>query len=818
MQNSYEPKTLESEVQAYWQENQSFAAKENTGKPKYYCLSMLPYPSGHLHMGHVRNYTIGDVISRFQRMQGKEVLQPMGWDAFGLPAENAALQHKVAPSTWTQNNIAAMRQEFQRLGFAYDWNRELATCDPDYYRWEQWLFTQLFKKGLAYRKQALVNWDPVDQTVLANEQVIDGRGWRSGALVEQREISQWFLKITAYADELLDELDNLNGWPEQVLLMQRNWIGRSVGAEIHFPVIDTDIQLTVYTTRADTLCGVTYLSIAPKHPLAQQAAEQNPQIAEFIANCQTGTIAEAARAKLEKQGIATPFYARNPLNDEVLPIWIANYVVMDYGSGAVMAVPSHDERDFEFAQKYHLPYKIVVASNNGTSVDNSSSAYTEYGVLVNSGEFDGLTSLAAKEAITDTLEKTGFGQQKINYRLRDWGISRQRYWGTPIPIIYCPDCGPVAVPEQDLPVRLPEDIVLSQPGSPLADMPEFVNCLCPQCGKAARRETDTFDTFVESSWYFARYTCADQTQKMLDERANYWLPVDQYIGGIEHAVLHLLYARFFYKVLRDQGLVTSSEPFTNLLTQGMVLKDGAKMSKSKGNVVEPRPLIEHYGADTVRLFSMFAAPPDQSLEWSDSGVEGAYRYLNRLWKLVQGHLEKGPAAQLNTGELTAEEQKIWQQIHQTIYKVSDDYGRRQTFNTAVASLMELTNNLTPLLQSATPSASALLREGIRIVVLLLSPITPHICHSMWKALGNSDAIIHADWPQVDPAALKTDTINWIVQVNGKLRAQFSLPADAAKAEIEKTAYEHENVQKFIEGKELKKIVVVPGKLVNLVVG
>lgn len=817
MQTSYEPQILEPQVQAYWQAQRSFAANENSGKPKYYCLSMLPYPSGHLHMGHVRNYTIGDVISRFQRMQGKEVLQPMGWDAFGLPAENAALQHKVAPSTWTRNNIAAMRQEFKRLGFAYDWERELATCDPDYYRWEQWLFIQLFKQGLVYRKQALVNWDPVDKTVLANEQVIDGRGWRSGALVEQREISQWFFKITAYAEELLEELNNLTGWPEQVITMQRNWIGRSIGTEIHFPVIDTEMQLTVYTTRADTLAGVTYLSIAPQHPLAQQAAARNPAVAEFIANCKTGTLAEAARAKLEKQGIATEFYARNPLNNAILPIWVANYVVMDYGSGAVMAVPSHDERDFEFAQKYHLPQKIVIAPVQG-EIDYTQGAYTEDGILINSGEFDGLTSLAAKEAITAALIKSGYGQQKVNYRLRDWGISRQRYWGTPIPIIYCPNCGPVPVPEQDLPVRLPENIVLSQPGSPLADIPEFVNCACPKCGKAARRETDTFDTFVESSWYFARYTCVGQNQGMLDERANYWLPVDQYIGGIEHAVLHLLYARFFYKVLRDQGLVTSSEPFTHLLTQGMVLKDGAKMSKSKGNVVEPRPLIEHYGADTVRLFSMFAAPPDQSLEWSDSGVEGAFRYLNRLWKLVYAHVNETTPGPLNPDILTVEEQKVWQQIHQTIQKVSDDYGRRQTFNTAVASLMELTNNLSPLLQSPSPAASALLREGLRTVILLLSPITPHICHVMWEALGNTEAIINATWPQVDPDALKTDTINWVIQVNGKLRAQLNLPANASPEQIESAACTNENVQKFMVGKEIKKIVVVPGKLVNVVVG
>jgi len=814
MEKPYSPLTLEPEVQAFWQQHQSFAANENTGKPKFYCLSMLPYPSGQLHMGHVRNYTIGDVISRLQRMLGKEVLQPMGWDAFGLPAENAALQNKVAPSEWTQKNIANMRTQLQRLGFAYDWSREIATCDPSYYRWEQWLFVQLFKQDLVYRKEALVNWDPVDHTVLANEQVIEGRGWRSSALVEQKMISQWFFKISAYADELLQGLENLPGWPEQVRTMQYNWIGRSVGAEVHFPVIDKDLLLTVYTTRADTLYGVTYLSIAPQHPLALQAAEKNPAIAEFIEHCKTGNIAEAARAKMEKLGMPSGFYARNPLTNEKLPIWIANYVVMDYGSGAVMAVPAHDERDHEFAQKYHLPMKEVIAAKDH---DYQQSAYTDYGAVINSAEFDGLTSAEAKSAITKALEKLELGIEKIQYRLRDWGVSRQRYWGTPIPIIYCDKCGAVPVPEKDLPVILPQNIKLTAPNSPLPQLSEFVNVKCPKCGGAGRRETDTFDTFVESSWYFTRYTCPDQTTQMLDERANYWLPVDQYIGGIEHAVLHLLYARFFYKVLRDQGLVNTSEPFTRLLTQGMVLKDGAKMSKSKGNTVDPQQLIEQYGADTVRLFMMFAAPPEQSLEWSDAGVEGAHRYLKRLWKLAQTYLEHPTTHALDIASLNVEQKSVWQQIHQTIQKVTDDYTRRQTFNTAIASMMELTNTLIAFANQSSDNDRALQRQGLETLLLLISPIAPHVSHFLWKELGHTSPIIDAAWPQVEPAALETSTLTWIIQVNGKMRAQLTLSIALTDAEIEEAVLAQANVKKFITDKTIKKIIIVPKKLVNIVV-
>lgn len=817
MELTYNPQLTEEQAQAFWVEHQSFIAKENTGKEKYYCLSMLPYPSGQLHMGHVRNYTIGDVVSRFQRMQGKEVLQPIGWDAFGLPAENAALKHKVAPSEWTRKNIAHMKEQFKRLGFAYDWSRELATCDPSYYRWEQWLFVQLFKQGLVYRKKSFVNWDPVDQTVLANEQVIDGKGWRSGAAVERREISQWFFKITAYAEELLNDLDTLTGWPEQVRTMQRNWIGRSVGADIQFEIVEPHHSpLTVYTTRADTLFGVTYLSIAPQHALALKAAETDPAIAAFIEQCKAGAVAEADRAKQEKLGIATAFHARHPLTGESIPVWVANYVLMEYGSGAVMAVPAHDERDFEFAQKYNLPIQVVLKPTDDKTIDYTKEPFLDNGILINSKSFDGLTSEAALNAITKALEKNSAGSQKVHYRLRDWGVSRQRYWGTPIPIIYCDSCGAVAVPEKDLPVVLPENVVLTHPGSPLKDMPEFFNCQCPQCGKDAHRETDTLDTFVESSWYYARYTCPDQNENMLDDRANYWLAVDQYVGGVEHAVLHLLYARFFYKVLRDQGLVKTSEPFTKLLTQGMVLKDGAKMSKSKGNVVEPNVLVNKYGADTARLFIMFAAPPEQNLEWNDAAVEGAFRYLNRLWKLVYQHTAKPMAPDLNTALLSAEHQKIWQQVQQTTQKVTKDFGQRLMFNTAVASMMELTNALTPLTTDNHPQAQALLRAGLNHLVLLLSPIAPHICHALWKELGHKEAVIDAAWPIVDENALVKTEINWMIQVNGKLRGQLTLPIDMPAPEVEVAACENPNVKKFLEGKAIKKIIIVPGKLINIV--
>lgn len=814
MEKPYSPLTLEPLVQTFWEEHQSFAANENSGKEKFYCLSMLPYPSGQLHMGHVRNYTIGDVISRFQRMLGKEVLQPMGWDAFGLPAENAALQHQVAASEWTYRNIEQMRRQLKRMGFAYDWKREFATCDPNYYRWEQWLFVQLFKKGLVYRKESLVNWDPVDHTVLANEQVIDGRGWRSGAIVEQKQISQWFFKITEYADELLNDLQQLEGWPEQVRTMQYNWIGRSTGAEIHFPIVEQTGELTVYTTRADTLCGVTYLCVAPQHPLAKIAGENNPEIAAFIEQCKTGNTAEAARAKMEKLGINTGFHARNPLTQEIIPIWIANYVLMEYGSGAVMAVPAHDERDHEFAQHYHLPQRQVIATSDH---DYQQSAYTEYGTVINSGEFNGLTSAEAKSAITKALEKNNAAVEKVQFRLRDWGVSRQRYWGTPIPIIYCENCGAVPVPEKDLPVVLPEHIKLMVPQSPLPHLAEFVNTTCPQCNKPARRETDTFDTFVESSWYYARYACNDQNTAMLDDRANYWLPVDQYIGGIEHAVLHLLYSRFFYKVLRDQGLVNTNEPFKRLLTQGMVLKDGTKMSKSKGNTVDPQTFIDQYGADTVRLFIMFAAPPDQSLEWNDAGVEGASRYLKRLWKLAQTYLENPVSGTVDPTLFNDEQKAIWQQIHQTIQKVTDDYSRRLTFNTAIATMMELTNALVSRTNQTTTSDRLLMRYGLETLLLLLSPITPHICHALWESFGNDIAIIDASWPRVDKTALESSVMELVVQVNGKMRAQITLPANATQSDIEKAACENSNVQKFIADKTIKKIIIVPKRIINIVV-
>jgi len=817
METLYQPQIQELAVQAYWQENHSFTAHENTTKPKFYCLSMIPYPSGQLHMGHVRNYTIGDVIARFQRMLGKEVLHPIGWDAFGLPAENAALQHKVAPSTWTRNNIAHMSEQFKRLGFSFDWNREIATCDPEYYRWEQWLFVRLFKKGLVYQKESVVNWDPVDQTVLANEQVIDGRGWRSGALVEQREISQWFFKITAYAEELLNELDNLTGWPEQVRTMQRNWIGRSIGAEIHFSVPVAKTQLTVFSTRADTLYGVSFLAIAPQHPLAKHVAEQNPKLAEFIEACELGTTAEAVRAKQEKLGMDTGLFAKHPLTGEMLPIWIANFVLMEYGSGAVMAVPAHDLRDHEFALKFNLPIKPVIKPKDDTVIDYQQTAYNTFGILLNSAEFNGLTSEQALIAITDLLQEKQAGERKVHYRLRDWGVSRQRYWGAPIPIIYCPECGAVPVPEKDLPVILPENIVLSQAGSPLAELAEFVNTTCPHCGKAAKREIDTFDTFVESSWYFARNACIDQKNKMLDERVNYWLPVDQYIGGIEHAVLHLLYARFFYKVLRDEGLLQSNEPFTRLLTQGMVLKDGVKMSKSKGNTVDPQKLIDQYGADTVRLFMMFAAPPEQSLEWSDAGVEGAQRYLKRLWKLTQTHLAHAKSGSVNKAQLNGAQKKIWQQTQQTIQKVTDDLGRRQTFNTAIASIMELTNALSSLADDTDPMSQAVLRQGLENILLLLSPMVPHITHILWEQLGHQNGIVNAAWPVADKEGLEREEINWVVQVNGKLRAQLTLPVDTTQADIEHMATTNDQVQKFIIDKTIKKIIVVPGKLVNIVV-
>jgi len=817
MQADYRPDVIETAAQTWWQQHQTFRATEDTSKEKFYCLSMFPYPSGQLHMGHVRNYTIGDVISRYQRMLGKNVLQPMGWDAFGLPAENAALKHQVPPAEWTYKNIDYMRAQLQRLGLAYDWDREIATCKPDYYRWEQWLFVRLFKKGLVYNKTAAVNWDPVDQTVLANEQVIDGRGWRSGALVERREIPQWFMKITDYAEDLRDDLQQLSGWPEQVKTMQANWIGRSEGVQITFAVADSEEDLAVYTTRPDTLMGVSYLAIAAEHPLALRMAETNAQLQQFIEECKKTDTTEAALETAEKKGMTTGVSVIHPVSGERIPVWVANFVLMGYGTGAVMSVPAHDQRDFEFAQKYDLPIRQVIEPTDDSEIDLQQNAFTEKGRLVNSSQFTGLTSAEAFDAIADELTKQNKGERQVNYRLRDWGVSRQRYWGTPIPIIYCEHCGAVPVPETDLPVLLPEDVVVDGSGSPIKSMPEFYQCDCPECGKPARRETDTFDTFFESSWYYARFTSADNHEAMLDQRADYWLPVDQYIGGIEHAVLHLLYARFFHKLLRDEGLVSGDEPFKNLLTQGMVLKDGAKMSKSKGNTVDPQALIDEYGADTARLFMMFAAPPEMSLEWSDNAVEGANRFLKRLWRSVHEHTEKGVVKDKNLTDLSEAATDLRRLAHQTLTKVSDDLGRRHTFNTAIAAVMELMNGLSKFTEQDT-QARAVRQEVLELVVLMLAPITPHICHALWSQLGYDKAVIDAQWPEVDAEALKQDKTELMIQVNGKLRSKLMVDVNAQQADIEPLAIADENVQRYIDGKTIRKIILVPGRLINIVVG
>ena len=816
MDNRYDPAIIEPDVQARWEKASAFRVTEDAGREKFYCLSMFPYPSGRLHMGHVRNYTIGDVISRYQRMQGKNVLQPMGWDAFGLPAENAAIENRVAPAKWTYENIASMREQLRRLGFAYDWNREFATCDPDYYRWEQWFFTKLYEKGLVYRKTAVVNWDPVDQTVLANEQVIDGRGWRSGAAVERREIPQWFLKITAYAEELLEDLEQLTGWPEAVRTMQANWIGRSEGIEADFSIEGSGEALRIFTTRPDTIMGVSYMAVAPEHPLAVRAAEGDSKVAAFLEECRHAGISEATLETMEKKGMPLGIDARHPVSDGIIPVWVGNFVLMAYGTGAVMAVPAHDQRDWEFARRYQLPIKPVVFPADGTDPDLDASAFTGMGVLRNSGRFDGLTSAQAFDAIADYLEQAGKGGRKVNYRLRDWGISRQRYWGCPIPVIYDPNGHPVVVPEGDLPVRLPEDVEFEAVGSPLKKMDSFIHAAVPGSGAAGQRETDTFDTFFESSWYFARYCCPDSDRAMLDDRVDYWLPVDQYIGGIEHAVLHLLYARFFHKLMRDEGLVICDEPFTNLLTQGMVLKDGSKMSKSRGNTVDPQALIERYGADTVRLFMMFAAPPEQSLEWSEFGVEGAFRFLKRFWKIAAAHVAGGDAPPLDPAGLTAEQRRLRRKTHATIVKVNDDVGRRYTFNTAIAAVMELVNALTAR-SDESPNGRAIMQEGLETAALLLSPIVPHIAEAVWQALGHARMIIDEPWPMADESALIEDEIQIVVQVNGKLRARIRVPADAGRTQIEDVALADENVRRFTGEKEIRKIVVVPGRLVNIVV-
>ncbi|MFT3907349.1 MAG: leucine--tRNA ligase [Steroidobacteraceae bacterium] len=876
MDERYQPALIERAAQDHWNQNGSFAAREDLSRPKYYCLSMFPYPSGRLHMGHVRNYTIGDVLARFMRMQGRNVLQPMGWDAFGLPAENAAIANGVPPAQWTRDNIAYMKKQLQALGFAIDWDREIATCDASYYRWNQWLFLRMLEAGIAYKKTGVVNWDPVDQTVLANEQVIDGRGWRTGALVEKREIPMYYLAITRYAPELLSALEGLNDWPERVRTMQANWIGRSEGVELAFPyAADTEGkvgkgQLKVFTTRADTLFGVTFVAVSAEHPLATAAMAGNARLAAFVDECRRGSTMEADVATAEKRGLPTGLHVRHPLTGAEVEVWVANYVLMSYGAGAVMGVPAHDERDFEFAQKHGLAIRTVVKSASGayeTVGDVWQEAYGEDGLLVESGEFTGLASSAAIDAIAAKLERLNLGRKRVQWRLRDWGISRQRYWGCPIPLVHCPKCGAVPVPDDQLPVRLPEDLVPDGSGNPLNKHPAFQHCACPKCGGDARRETDTMDTFVDSSWYFLRYACADLATAPVDRRVQYWLPVDQYIGGIEHAILHLLYSRFWTRAMRDLKLLTLDEPFAALLTQGMVLnhiyyrapaegrrsyfnpadveertdaagatqailksdglpvEDGGlgTMSKSKGNGVDPQSLVEQYGADTARLFMMFAAPPEQSLEWSDEGVQGQFRFLRRLWKAVFDHVSTGllDAATLKQqlGQATTLEaaaRNLRRQAHQTLTKVTADIGRRRTFNTAIAAVMELLNAIGRF-EARDEGARAVRQEALEVAVLCLSPIVPHVCHTLWQELGHATAIIDERWPEADPAALTQDEIELIVQVNGKLRGRVKVPAGADQAAVQAAALADEGVRKFVGEAMPKKVIYVPGKLLNVVV-
>ena len=817
MQYEYNAKNIEKEAQDYWAKNNSFVVTEDPNKEKYYCLSMLPYPSGRLHMGHVRNYSIGDVISRYQKMLGKNVMQPIGWDAFGLPAENAAIKNKVPPAGWTYENIGHMKEQLIELGFGYDWSRELATCHPEYYKWEQWFFIKLFEKGLVYKKKAIVNWDPVDQTVLANEQVVEGCGWRSGAPVEKKEISQWYMKITDYADELLADIQNLKGWPDAVRMMQTNWIGKSVGLDINFK-IGTASSLTVYTTRPDTLFGVTYLAIAAEHPIAIEAGKNNQEIQTFLDDCKKMETAEAAMETMEKKGIDSKLKCIHPLTGEEVSIWIANFVLMGYGTGAVMSVPAHDQRDYEFAKKYDIPIVNVISDKNGF-VDTSNEAYVEKGVLINSGEFTGLGFDEAFKAISKKLSSLSMGEEKTNYRLRDWGVSRQRYWGCPIPIIHCSECGAVPEDLDRLPVRLPENVSIDGAGSPLKQMSSFVKTKCPNCKGEAQRETDTFDTFFESSWYFARYTCVDQKEAILDERANYWLPVDQYIGGIEHAILHLLYSRFFTKLLRDEGIVKTSEPFTNLLTQGMVLKDGAKMSKSKGNTVDPQEMISKYGADTARLFILFAAPPTQDLEWSDSGIEGAHRFINKFFRLVTGFIKLKEGVEISKIDdlnLNEEQRSIRQKTHLALKKVGDDFGRRHSFNTAIATMMEL-NNLVSRYADTSQQGMAVKQEAIEIMVKCLSPVMPHVCHHLWFLLGGKNAVVDSQWPEVDESALIQERVQIIAQVNGKLRAKIMAPLDSDNQAVQEIALSDEKIVKFTMDKQIIKVIVVPNKLINIVV-
>ena len=865
METKYSPAAVEEQVQAIWDNNRAFAVTESPEREKFYCLSMFPYPSGKLHMGHVRNYTIGDVIARYQRMLGKNVLQPMGWDAFGLPAENAAIDNKVPPARWTYDNIAYMRSQLKRLGIAYDWERELATCDPQYYKWNQWLFLRMLEKGIAYKETQVVNWDPVDQTVLANEQVIDGRGWRTGAPVEKREIPGYYLAITQYSEELLADLDTLPGWPERVKAMQANWIGKSFGVRFAFPyTLDGQSEnLWVFTTRADTIMGVTYCAVAPEHPLAEHAARDNTGLARFIDECKHTSVMEADLATIEKKGMPTGIAVSHPLTGEQIPVWVANYVLMGYGEGAVMAVPAHDERDFEFAQQHKLPIKqVITVPDRELSLDAWQDWYAdkENGRCINSGKYDGLGYKEAVDAIAAELRNTGLGDKQVQWRLRDWGISRQRYWGCPIPIIHCEQCGSVPVPDDQLPVVLPEDCVPDGSGNPLNKRSEFIDCVCPQCGQAARRETDTMDTFVDSSWYYFRYCCNDNPQAMVDDRANYWMPVDQYIGGIEHAILHLLYSRFWNKVMRDLGLISCDEPFSNLLTQGMVLNhiflrrnekggiayyapeeveisyddngridqvtaradglpveyDGiGTMSKSKRNGVDPQALIEKYGADATRLFMMFASPPDQSLEWSDAAVEGAFRFLKRLWKFA-GETVTRPTVELNTDALTDAQKDLRRKIHETIIKVNDDIGRRYTFNTAIAAVMELMNALNKAGDSS-DNGLAIQREGLENITLMLAPIVPHVTEAIWQALGHDQAVIDMHWPQADDAALQKTDVTLIVQINGKKRAEITVGNDAGEEVIRSTAMANDTVKRYTDGKDVKKIITVPGRLVNIVV-
>ena len=859
MQQHYRPDLIEPAVQQYWAENKVFKAIKDTSKEKYYCLSMFPYPSGRLHMGHVRNYTIGDVVSRYQRMNGKNVLQPIGWDAFGLPAEGAAIKNKTAPAKWTYENIEYMKNQLKMLGFGYDWDREIATCRPEYYKWEQWFFTELYKKGLVYKKTSTVNWCPNDETVLANEQVHEGCCWRCDTPVEQKEIPQWFIKITDYAEQLLGGLDQLPQWPDMVKTMQRNWIGRSEGVEITFDVVDTAEKVAVYTTRPDTFYGVSYLGIAAAHPLAELAAEKNPQLAEFIREAKNAKVAEADLATMEKKGMATGLFAIHPLTGEKLPIWVANFVLMHYGTGAVMAVPAHDQRDFEFAQKYDLPIKQVIAPLAGEEIDLTKQAFVEHGKLVNSAEFDGLDFDGAFNGIADKLEKLGVGKRQVNYRLRDWGVSRQRYWGAPIPMLTLPNGETVPAPIEDLPIILPEDVVMDGVKSPIKADPNWAKTTFN--GEPALKETDTFDTFMESSWYYARYTSPSYAEGMLDkDEANYWLPVDQYIGGIEHATMHLLYFRFFHKLLRDSGFVTSDEPAQKLLCQGMVLADAfyytsptneriwvsptqvtlerdekgriikatdpegrelvhtgmTKMSKSKNNGIDPQEMVEKYGADTVRLFMMFASPAEMTLEWQESGVEGAKRFLGRVWNLVYEYSQNPAKTALDVTALSADQKALRRDVHKTIAKVSDDIGRRQTFNTAIAAVMELMNKLTraPL---ESEQDRAVMAEALSAVVRMLYPITPHICFELWKALGNESTIDHAEWVKADEAAMVEDEKLIVVQVNGKVRGKVTVAADADEETVKTVAFADENVKKFTDNTQIVKVIYVPGKLLNVVV-